>query len=199
VNQLQGTVDGLLAPLGLDDLVDIGLLEEVTSITEDDGVVTAVASLTALRVTVAPLDLCDLLTSGLFDTVDSVSSLLGDAGIDLSPVLSPVTGLLRQVGATISCTSAAGAGEASAAALDLSAVTALTEPLTLTPPTCRAPRSTASPPCPRRPAPRRHPAPPGPGQPDAAPHGRTGRDPDPRCRRPRRPGHRHPPPPAASR
>jgi hypothetical protein len=132
VNQLQGTVDGLLAPLGLDDLVDIGLLEEVTSITEDDGVVTAVASLSALRVTVAPLDLCDLLTSGLFAPVDSVSSLLGDAGIDLSPVLSPVTGLLRQVGATISCTSAAGAGEASAAALDLSAVTALTEPLTLT-------------------------------------------------------------------
>jgi hypothetical protein len=132
VNQLQGTVDGVLAPLGLDDLVDIGLLEEVTSITEDDGVVTAVASISALRVTVNPVDLCGLLTSGLFDTVDSVGSLLADAGIDLDPVLSPVTGVLRQVGATISCGSAAGAGEASAAALDLSAVTALTEPLTLT-------------------------------------------------------------------
>jgi hypothetical protein len=121
VDQLQGTVDGLLAPLGLDSLVDIGLLEEVTSITEDDGVVTALASLTALRVTVNPVDLCALLTSGLYDTADSVASLLGDADIDLSPVLSPVTRSCARSGATISCTSAAGAGEASAAALDLSA------------------------------------------------------------------------------
>jgi hypothetical protein len=132
VGQLQGTVDGLLGPLGLDGLVDIGLLEKVTSITEDDGAITAVASLTALRVTVNPVDLCALLTSGLYDAVDSVSSLLGDAGVDLSPITSPVTGVLRQVGATIECTSAAAADRASAAALDLSAVTALTEPLTLT-------------------------------------------------------------------
>jgi hypothetical protein len=133
VDQVQGTLDGVLAPIGLGGLVDIGLLERTTDVTETDGVVFAVAALTALRATVTPPDICALLTSGLFAAPGSVGALVDELGLglDLGLLTSPVSGLLDQLGSVIGCATAAGGGQASAALLDLSAVTALNQPLTL--------------------------------------------------------------------
>lgn len=111
VEQANTTLDSLLAPLGLDGLVDIGLLEQDASVTEKGDTIDAIAEFTGLRVTLAPLsdlpDVGDLLGSlgggssiaGLFDTlgvavpIDPLTELAGTIGGDGDPI-----GVLSQGG-----------------------------------------------------------------------------------------------------
>jgi hypothetical protein len=91
VAQVEGALGGILGSVdpGLADLVDIGLLEEATSVTEEAGAVVADASLTGLRVDVTPdLALLEGLI-GSFAATESVGDVLG--GLGLPVPVSPVT------------------------------------------------------------------------------------------------------------
>lgn len=118
-----GDILALVDP-SLAGLVDIGLFEQQTSLTQQGASTNALAAVTALRVTVDPPDVCALLdtvTGGLAGTVQgTVDTLLAGVGEQLPALPAPVSGLLAQVGSTLSCDLGA------AAPLSVSA---LTEPL----------------------------------------------------------------------
>ena len=76
VGQVNGALDGVLGEVGLEGLVTITLLEEVTSVTEKDGAIISDAAFTGLGVEVTPdLALLEELTGGLLDPEDAVLSI----------------------------------------------------------------------------------------------------------------------------
>lgn len=82
VEQVESTLDGILSIVdpGLAGLIDVGVLEETTSVLEEDGTITSVADFTALRLDVNPdLDVIN----GLIDQLaglESIGDVLAGAG-----------------------------------------------------------------------------------------------------------------------
>lgn len=97
ISDLLGSVHPALA-----DLVEVGLLEQATEVGGQDGATTAAATLTAVRATVTPPDLCDLLTD--FDPGDSTGALIDDLGGTV-PGAGAVTQVLDDLGSSVDCNS----------------------------------------------------------------------------------------------
>lgn len=100
VDQVESTVGGLLAIIdpSLADLVDIGLLEEQTSVTQSNGAIVSDAAFTALRVDVLPnvAELEALITR--LASLETLGDVLADAGVELpAGPLDEVTTLLAGV------------------------------------------------------------------------------------------------------
>jgi hypothetical protein len=126
-----GTLGSVLATIdpSLAGLVDIDLLQQTTSITEADGVTTALAGITGLRATITPPDICGLLDQ--LGAQETVGSLLDSVGALVPALPGPVGSVLGDLGSTVTCTAAAAAGSISAAALVDGVASALTQPLTV--------------------------------------------------------------------
>lgn len=129
--EITATLSGLLATIdpALADLVDIDLLDQATSVTEADGVTSAVAGITALRATITPPDVCALLSR--LAAQETVGSVLGGLGEQLPSLPGPVGDVLGDLGSTVSCTTASSEGTVTAAALVDGVASALTQPLTV--------------------------------------------------------------------
>lgn len=120
-DQVTATLSGILSTIdpSLANLVDIDLLTQATSLTEDAGVVEALAAITGLRATVTPPAVCDLL-EGLGGATDSLGAVLGGLGEVLSSLPGPVGEVLGDLGSAVDCTAEIG-----------SVATALTQPVTV--------------------------------------------------------------------
>lgn len=92
VDQVEGTLSGVLGQVDplLGDLVSVAVLDEVTSVTEDAGVITSLASFTGLEISLAPVDVDALLASLTGQT--SIGDQLTGLGLPL-PDASPILGL----------------------------------------------------------------------------------------------------------
>lgn len=130
-DQLTGTLGGILSTIdpSLGNLVDIALLEQATSVAEADGVTEAVASITGLRATITPPDICGLL--GRLGAQETLGSVLGGLGEALPSLPGPVGDVLGDLGSTVTCTAATATGDLTAAALVAGVASALTQPLTV--------------------------------------------------------------------
>ncbi len=100
LDQIESTLGGILGGIdpSLADLIDIGLFEEETSVTQSSGATVADAAFTALRVDVLPnvAELQSLITD--LAQLESIGDLLADAGIDLpAGPLDELTALLDGV------------------------------------------------------------------------------------------------------
>ncbi len=99
VNDVVGLVDGVLGTISpaLQGVVDVDVLDQVTSVTEADGYVNASAVLTALRATVTPPDLDALLGGlGIASAHDTIGGLIGELGGTV-PVLDPLVAQLTSL------------------------------------------------------------------------------------------------------
>jgi len=130
-DQVTGTLGGILSTVdpSLAGLVDIDLLEQATSVTEADGVTEAFASITGLRATITPPDVCGLLAR--LGAQDTIGSVLGGLGEALPSLPGPVGDVLGDLGSTVTCNAAAAAGGVTATALVGGVASALTQPLTI--------------------------------------------------------------------
>jgi hypothetical protein len=130
-DQVTGTLGGILSTVdpSLSGLVDIDLLEQATSVTEADGVTEAFASITGLRATITPPDICGLLAR--LGAQDTIGSVLGGLGEALPSLPGPVGDVLGDLGSTVTCNAAAAAGGVTASALVGGVASALTQPLTI--------------------------------------------------------------------
>ncbi len=122
---LSGLADQVTSALGavlatidpsLAGLVDIDLLDQTTSVTQDAAGTAASAAVTALRATVTPPDVCALL-GRLGAVTDTLGSVLTGLDAALPAVPGPVGDVLDQLGSTVTCTGGVAA--------------ALTQPLTV--------------------------------------------------------------------
>lgn len=100
LGQVESTLGGILGGIdpSLADLVDIGLLEENTSVTQSNGAIVSDAAFTALRVDVLP-NVAELLAliEGLAG-VESIGDLLAAEGVDVpAGPLDELTALLDNV------------------------------------------------------------------------------------------------------
>lgn len=127
VDQVTGQLDSVLATIGLDGILDIGILEQSTSVTETDGVITALAELTGLRITLTPPDVCALL--GGIDPTGTVGSLVDTLGGTLDELPLPVADLLSGLGGVVDCSPVQAIRAMPAQVADV--VAGLSQPLTI--------------------------------------------------------------------
>ena len=89
LGQVNGELDNVLGVVGLDGLVTLSLLEEVTSVTEKDGAIVSDAAFTGLGVDVTPdLAVLDGIIGELAG-LESIGDQLGDLGLTVED--SPLT------------------------------------------------------------------------------------------------------------
>ena len=108
------------------------MLDRATSVAANGAKTEALASLTGLRVTITPPDLCGLLTSlGATPVTETVGGLLESLGGAIPPL--PIVGdVLGDLGSVLNCNAAPTAGGAQVrAALVGGLANALTQPLTV--------------------------------------------------------------------
>lgn len=129
-DEVTGALGGVLAQIdpSLAGLVDIDLLDQSTSVTEEGGVTKALAAITGLRATITPPDICGLLDQ--LGVQQTVGSLLDSVGGLLPSLPGPVGAVLGDLGSTVTC-SAGAAGSVGTAALVDGVASALTQPLTV--------------------------------------------------------------------
>lgn len=129
-DQVTSTLGGILATIdpSLGDLVDVHLLEQATSVSENAGVTEASAAITGLRASITPPDVCGVL-SRLAVVPDTLGSVLGGLGGVLPSLPGPVTEVLGDLGSTVTCTAAT--STVTASGLVGGVATALTQPLTV--------------------------------------------------------------------
>ena len=133
-DQITGALGGILAIIdpSLANLVDIDVLDRSTSIVANGAATEALASLTGLRVTITPPDLCGLLTRlGATPVTETLGGLLDSLGGVIPPL--PVVGnVLGDLGSVLNCNAAAtAAGARVGADLVGGLANALTQPLTV--------------------------------------------------------------------
>jgi LPXTG-motif cell wall-anchored protein len=104
VNEVVGLVDDVLGTISpaLSGIVEVDVLEQVTSVTETDGYVNASAVLTALRATVTPPDLDALLGGlGIASAHDTLGGLITELGGTVPELDLAVTQLADLLGVDI--------------------------------------------------------------------------------------------------
>ena len=130
-DQITGTLGDILSLVdpSLANLVDIDLLEQATSLTEEGGVTKAIAGITALSATITPPDVCALL--GRLGLEETVGSVLGSLGESLPALPGPVGTVLGDLGSTVRCAAPTAATGFTASSLVDGVASALTQPLTV--------------------------------------------------------------------
>lgn len=130
-DEVTGTLGGILSLVdpGLAGLVDIDLLEQATSVTEDGGVTNAIAGITALRATITPPDVCAILSR--LGAQETLGAVLGSLGESLPALPGPVGTVLGDLGSTVRCAAPTAATGFTATALVDGVASALTQPLTV--------------------------------------------------------------------
>ncbi len=126
-DQVTSALGGILSSIdpSLGALVQVDLLDRVTSVSQSGGVTKASAAITGLRATITPPDVCGVL-GRLAAVPDSLAAVLGGSGLPVPSLPVPVTDLLSGLGSTVSCNVTA--GSLSATTLVNGVATALTQP-----------------------------------------------------------------------
>ena len=99
-DQITGTVNGVLAQVhpGLGSLVDVSLFEQTESVTESNGVVNAVAGITALRATITPPAELAAIVSTVLGAADSVTEVITGLGGTVPQLSTAMTTLEQALG-----------------------------------------------------------------------------------------------------